>query len=156
MPLTTAAIANTPYGVNDTMNFVALPMASLAMPSTSRSRALRGTPMSASPTTTLNSTTAGTMLLASELNGLVGMYRPRKSNPSRSCSSVVLKNEALSCRGKISVTSSAAARAMAHNSNSTTPTRLPSVRACSPSSAPSPATIEIVTYGSTVICSSRT
>ena len=45
----------------------------LTTASTSSSRALSGTPISAMPTMTLNSTTAGTMLLASELNGLVGM-----------------------------------------------------------------------------------
>ena len=55
------------------MKLVALPIAAVAIASTSMSRVFPGTAISARPTNTLNRTTAGTMLLASELNGLVGM-----------------------------------------------------------------------------------
>ena len=48
-------------------------IAAFAVFSTSSSRDLSGTEMSATPTNTLNSTTAGTMLFASELNGFVGI-----------------------------------------------------------------------------------
>ena len=49
---------------------------------------------------TENSTTAGTTLLASELNGFDGMYRSTKLNGGRRSTSVVLKNMALSTVGK--------------------------------------------------------
>ena len=55
------------------MKCVAFITALLTTPSTSSSRALSGMLISAAPMMTLNSTTAGTMLFASELNGLVGM-----------------------------------------------------------------------------------
>ena len=47
--------------------------ASPAVSSTSSSFSFRSTPMSATPTMTENSTTAGTILFASELNGFDGM-----------------------------------------------------------------------------------
>ena len=46
---------------------------SLATDNTSSSTCLRGTEISATPRTIANNTTAGTMLLASELKGLDGM-----------------------------------------------------------------------------------
>ena len=55
------------------MKCVAFMTALLTTASTSSSRALSGILINAVPMMTLNSTTAGTMLLASELNGLVGM-----------------------------------------------------------------------------------
>ena len=73
VPAATAATANMPYGVSRTMNFVDRPTVSIATDSTSSSTSLRGTQISATPTTIENRTTAGTMLFASELNGLDGM-----------------------------------------------------------------------------------
>ena len=66
-------MAKTPYGVSVTTNLVTFPMAWLPSSRISISRSLCGTVMSASPTAMLKSTTAGTMLLASESKGLLGM-----------------------------------------------------------------------------------
>src|SRR5262252_915190 len=116
-------MANTPNGVRDTTNFVALPTASFATLSASISAAFPDTPMSAIPTTTLNSTTAGTTLLASELNGLAGMYRLTRSNDSRGSTSVVLKKDAFSSGGNMIGKRKTAPSATAQSSTSTTPTR---------------------------------
>ena len=73
MPAAVAAIAKMPYGVSVTTNRVARETACPATASTSSSTCLRSTPISAIPRITENRTTAGTMLLASELNGFDGM-----------------------------------------------------------------------------------
>ena len=113
----------------------------------------RSAPM---PTKTLNSTTAGTTLLASELNGIrrdvevdeverLAFLEQRRAEERRGLSG-----------GNISGKSKTAASATAHSSTSTAPTRRPEGRASSSRSAPSPPMSETVTYGSTVICSSLT
>jgi hypothetical protein len=55
-----------PYGVRATTKFVVLATACPATFSTASKGAFSATPISAVPTTMLNSTTAGTTLLASE------------------------------------------------------------------------------------------
>ena len=73
VPAADAAIANSPYGVSCRIDRVARDTAWLAVRSTSINTSLRSTPIRATPTTTENSTTAGTMLFASELKGFDGM-----------------------------------------------------------------------------------
>ena len=102
MPVADAAIANSPYGVSFRIDRVARDTAWVAIRSTSISGSLRSTPIRATPTTTENSTTAGTMLLASEWKGFDGMYRSMKLNGGRRSTSEVLKNIALSISGNAS------------------------------------------------------
>ena len=59
---------------------MAAEIASLATCRTSSRRSRRSTPTTAMPRMIENSTTAGTTLFASELNGFAGMYRSMKSN----------------------------------------------------------------------------
>ena len=95
--------------------------ASPAVSSTSSSFCLRSTPISATPTMTENRTTAGTMLLASELNGFDGMYRSTKLKAGRRSSSAELKNMALSTSGNASGIRNAYSNAMAQSPPSTAP-----------------------------------
>ncbi len=113
--------------MRDTTKLVALEIVLDATSSTSSSRRFAGLAIRATPTIRLKSTTAGTTLLASELNGLVGMYRLRKSNGSRSSSSVALKNEAFELDGNIRGNSSTAPIATAQSSARMTPSLKPSV-----------------------------
>ena len=83
--------------------------------------------MSATPKTMLKSTTAGTTLLASEAKGFDGMYELTKSMGSRPSRSVVLKNEAVSMRGKISGKRKTAASARPQSASSSAPQRNASV-----------------------------
>jgi hypothetical protein len=73
VPAATAATANRPYGLSRTTPRVAREMTTLAVWRISSKAAFRSTPMSATPTITEKSTTAGTMLLASAWKGFDGM-----------------------------------------------------------------------------------
>ena len=73
VPTECAAMAKRPRGINRPTNWFARARARSAIRSESISFCLPSTPMSAMPRTALKRTTAGTMLLARELNGLAGM-----------------------------------------------------------------------------------
>ncbi len=73
VPAMNAPSANMPYGASSTTKFVTFERALAMMPSSSSNGFLSGTEMSAAPRMMLNSTTAGTTLFASELNGFDGM-----------------------------------------------------------------------------------
>ena len=64
MPATDAEIANTPYGVRLSTNCVTRTTARSSAAELASSGALSGTPMSATPSAELNSTSPGTMALA--------------------------------------------------------------------------------------------
>ncbi len=91
------------------------------------------------------STTAGTMLLASEWKGFAGMYRSTKLNGARRSIKVVLKNDALSTSGKASGNRNAKATAMSQSTASTAPALRPRRFASSALSAPRLEMIEIIT-----------
>ena len=100
VPAVLAAIAKIPSGVSLATNFVTRLSASSRMSKSAMSAPLFSIPISARPTAMLKSTTAGTILLAIEWNGLLGM-NSRKLNGSGCSSSVVLKNDADSQFGKL-------------------------------------------------------
>ena len=130
VPAALAMTAKTPIGVSfDTKPFTC---------ATARLRSDRGVsrpcfcsmPIRATPTTTLNSTTAGTTLFAKELNGFDGMNSVRKLISSGLSMSEVLKKDADSQTGKASGMHKIAARARPQESTSTAPALTASVLTC--------------------------
>ena len=73
VPTVTAAIANRPSGVRRSENRLARPSTRSRTWSAPSSGSFFSIPISATPRKALNSTTAGTMLLARDWNGFAGM-----------------------------------------------------------------------------------
>jgi hypothetical protein len=79
VPAAWPAIAKTPIGVNATTTLPARESRLLTRSSGPRMRAFSGSPSSAIPRSAEKTTTAGTTLLASDRNGLPGMYSSSQS-----------------------------------------------------------------------------
>jgi len=91
-----------------------------------------------------NSTTAGTTLFASELNGFDGMYRSMKLNAGRGSTRLELKNEAFWTDGNVREIRNANASARTHRPPMTAAARTPNVRSSEGWSDPRLAMIETV------------
>jgi hypothetical protein len=83
VPATAAVMANTPSGVSSSTKRVTRTTASSSARSVASRGSLPGTPISARPTAVLNSTTAGTMVLAIAWKGLAGTYISPSAKGSR-------------------------------------------------------------------------
>ena len=103
------------------------------------------------PSTTENSTTAGTTLFASELNGLAEMYRAMKSNAGCRSTRLELKNEAFWTWGKVTGIRNANESATSHSPPITMAARRPSARRAAGRRSRRLAMIETVMYGNTII-----
>ncbi len=148
-------MANTPIGASRTTKPVIRPSAS-AIRDRERTRGpVFSIPIRAIPSAMLKTTTAGTVLLASDSNGFAGMKSCRKSNAGGCSTIVLLKNEADVQSGMTSEKSRTLVSAMPQSSKRKPPARRASSTASLAVRLPSPVTRETTTYGRTVIWSSR-
>lgn len=108
--------------------------------------------ISADPRKKLNTTTAGTVLLASELNKFEGIYNPKKLNGGFFSIILALKKDAISQLGNANGVSKTNVIPINQRTNKITPLLLTRRIACSEDKLPSPLTSETIIYGSTVIC----